>query len=206
MIISTSQFQMKTLIIFLFLSIVIHSQSYRLGNGDDLVFSGHSYKTVVVSIRSENEVYRKQWLAEDLKPTEISGVMDMETQRGLMINGHFINGTIDSIYVNIQAALKSCPEEWRIPRIGEWDTLLSTITMEHRRYMFQSLPGYIGYNSSSINDSIIINKNQLSGGFWWSSTFNDYWVEGIELDFERNLHFGKAPLWDRASIRCVKDL
>ncbi len=196
---------MKLFCIFLLLTITSYSQSYRFGNGSDVVYFGHSYKTVVLNMETEDGMLRKQWLAEDLKPRILDGVMDIATQKGLVINGHFINGTKDSIYVNIYAALRSCPEEWRIPRIGEWDTLLSTITMDQRRYMFQTLPGYIGYNSSLINDTIIINKNKLSGGFWWSSTFNEYWVKGVELDYERNLHFGSAPLWDRASIRCVRD-
>ena len=196
---------MKIFIIFILMTVNLYSQTYRFGNGSDFVFLGHSYKTVILQIASDDEVYRKQWFAEDLKPRIVNGVMDIETQKGLIINGHFINGIKDSVYVNILAALKSCPDEWRVPRIGEWDTLFSTISMDERRYMFQTLPGYIGYSSSSINDSIIINKNKLSGGFWWSSTFNEEWVNGVELDFQRNLHFGMAPLWDRASVRCVRD-
>ena len=202
-----SQFQkMKIIAIFLLMSNIIFSQDYRFGDGEDLIFFGHSYKTIVFSKRVDGDVYRTQWLTEDLVIRESSGILDIKTQQGLLQNGYFVNGTSDSIYINVLGALKLCPVEWRVPRIGEWDTLLSTISMDQRKYMFKYLPGYIGQNSSIVNDSIVINRVEVSGGFWWSSTYNEHWVYGIELDYQRNLYFGKAPLWDKASVRCVRDL
>ena len=39
--------------------------------------------------------------------------------------GLFINANYDSIYFNPAGAQNACPDKWRVPRIGEWDTLFN---------------------------------------------------------------------------------
>ena len=202
---------MKILILFLLISQSILSQDTLwkrpFGTGEDLQYNKHLYK--IIKLASEDEwgnVYWTKWMLNDLIYTPTNNVLDLKTQEGLSMIGHFINATVDSIYFNPESAQKSCPQGWRIPRIGEWDTLISNLTWEQKIAFFNTLPGYIGYSNRSVNDTIIIKDIvKLKGGFYWTSTEAGEKIWGIEIEPTYNYEKGKADKWDFASVRCVQD-
>ncbi len=182
-------------------------------HSEDTLFEGHLYRIARIGrvVELENgaqDIHWKLWFIDDLKPYQRDYVLDMKTQRNQTGVGLFLNANYDSIYFNPEGAMRSCPHGWRIPRIGEWDTLFMTIDRAQKREMFHDLPGYVSYTIEK-KDSITINKivERLKGGFWWSSTQesegNRYW--GIELDSDRNKNNGKGSECDRAAARCVRD-
>jgi uncharacterized protein (TIGR02145 family) len=186
-------------------------KNYRISSGPDIIHydanSTKYYSTVYIIIVIDGILEKyQQWLKEDIIPREVNGAFDIKTQEGLYGVGDFISGNFDSTYINVLGAMKMCPEGWRIPRIGEWDTLFKVLTVDDRKLIFSKLPGYLGTSNIEIRDSIIKKESFLKGGFWWSSTFNESWVQGVELDTKWNVHFGKAPLSDKASVRCVRDV
>lgn len=180
---------------------------------EDTLFEGHLYRIARIGkvVRLENgadDIQWKLWFIDDLKPYQKNHVLDMKTQRGQAGVGLFVNANYDSIYFNPIGAMLSCPQGWRIPRRGEWDTLFNTLNREQKSIMFHDLPGYVSYTVER-KDSISIDRvvERLKGGFWWSSTSESqgerYW--GIELDSDRNKKEGKGSTYDRAAARCVRD-
>ena len=200
---------MKLLIIFLLISSNIFSQVWQrpFRKSEDLQWGQHIYKIIEFGQKDEwDNIHWTKWMLNDLLYTNTNNVLDLETQKGLTGVGHFINGTIDSIYFNPDAAQKSCPTGWRLPRIGEWDTLVGNLNWEQKVTFFNKLPGYIGYSNRTINDTIIIkNIIKLNGGFYWSLTDSGDKVWGVEIETTHNYIKGKADKWDFASVRCIKD-
>lgn len=177
---------------------------------DDTVFEGHLYKIVRIgSIRHEDNgaetIDWKLWFLNDLRPYEKNNLLDMKTQKNMPGVGLFLNANYDSIYFNPSGAQRACPDRWRVPRIGEWDTLFDQLSIDMKMYMFGELPGYVSYEV--VQDDTILKKRveRLHGGFWWSSTIDDNRCYGIELDNGRNKSKGKGSLHDRAAVRCVRD-
>ena len=200
---------MKVLILFLLLSQSLLSQVWQrpFRQSEDLQWGQHLYKVIEFGKKDEwNNIQWTKWMLNDLVYTPTDNVLDLETQKGLSGVGHFVNGTIDSIYFNPEASKKVCPTGWRLPRIGEWDTLVSNLNWQQKISFFNKLPGYIGYSNRTINDTIIIKDiTKLKGGFYWSSTEADGKIWGVEIQPTYNFEKGKADLWDFASVRCVED-
>lgn len=207
---------MRFLLVFLFFYNFTFSQQdslkkYRMYTGPDIIHydatSTKYYSTMYISIVIDGVLEKyQQWFKEEIIPREVNGAFDIKTQEGLYGVGDFISGNFDSTYINILGGIKMCPEGWHVPRIGEWDTLFDVLTVEDRKILFSKLPGYLGISNLEKNDSIIKIESFNKGGFWWSSTFNENWVQGVELDNKWNVYFGKAPLSDKASVRCVRDV
>jgi uncharacterized protein (TIGR02145 family) len=200
---------MKVLILFLLLSQSLLSQVWQrpFRQSEDLQWGQHLYKVIEFGQKDEwDNIQWTKWMLNDLVYTPTDNVLDLETQKGLSGVGHFVNGTIDSIYFNPEASQKVCPTGWRLPRIGEWDTLVSNLNWQQKISFFNKLPGYIGYSNLTINDTIIIKDIiKLNGGFYWSSTEAGEKIWGVEIEPSYNFQKGKADRWDFASVRCVED-
>lgn len=177
---------------------------------DDTVFEGHLYKLVKIGnpyyeTNGAENIHWKIWFMDDIKPYEKNNLLDISTQMGMTGVGLFLNANFDSIYFNPSGAQTACPSGWRVPRIGEWDTLFDQLNIDMKMVMFRNLPGYVSYEI--VRDDTILKKrvDKLHGGFWWSSTMDELRCEGIELDNSRNKTNGKGSLHDRAAVRCVRD-
>jgi uncharacterized protein (TIGR02145 family) len=195
-------------LLFLLLPFFSYSQTWTKSfkRIDDVYSNGYSYRAI--SIGREDEYYNviwKDWLIDDIRINQLPYVLDIRTQEGQTGVGNFISEVVDSIYFNPAAALKVCPQGWRLPRIGEWDTLFTQLTYDQRRIFVESFHGYIEHSRSSIGDSIVKHINRIEGGFWWSSTLDGEKVLGVELTQQYRLDHGKGDLWDYASVRCVRD-
>lgn len=199
---------MKLLLILLLITSNILTQ-VRLKRGNDLIFKNHSYRVVNVPTITENGYPDswKLWMADDLVPYTKSHIMDMETQSNQKGVGIFLNGAYDSLKINYEGAIKACPTGWRLPRIGEWDTLLNTLSYSQRMNFFNKLKGFKGVKTYSVNDSIFKTETSLPGGFYWSSTEDSSGHKswGVEIESNYNINVGKADKSDFLSVRCVKD-
>jgi len=168
---------------------------------------GTSYRAVEVAEHDEYyNVYWKKWLIDDIKTFEEDNMLDMKTQEGLNNDGYFVSPITDSIYFNHSAAMRACPSGWRLPRIGEYDTLMKSLSYDQRAYMFNKLDGFRGYRMDSIDGSAVVKTQLLHGGFWWCSEAKEssraYVVKvGDNVFYE----VGLADIRDLASVRCVKD-
>lgn len=204
-------------LILTYLSVVLCLTSFGQGISErlfrtyeDTVFEGHLYKLIRIgNVYYEDNgaeiIHWKIWFLNDLKPYESNNLLDMKTQRNMPGVGLFINANFDSIYFNPSGAQKACPNRWRVPRIGEWDTLFDQLDIDMKMFMFKELPGYVSYEI--VNEDAILKKKveRLNGGFWWSSTMDENRCKGIELDNGRNKESGQGSLHDRAAVRCVRD-
>lgn len=188
----------------------ISNRLFQIKN--DTTFEGHLYKIVRIGylnqdINGTETINWKLWFLNDLRPYGKKNLLNMKTQRNMSGVGLFINANYDSIYFNPAGAQNACPDKWRVPRIGEWDTLfnMNMVDIDIKMFMFSELPGYISYEI--VKDDTILKKKveKQKGGFWWSSTISDSRCEGIELDNSRNKSKGKGSLYDRAAVRCVRD-
>ncbi len=199
---------MRLLLFLLLITPSILTQ-VRLKRGNDLIFGNHSYRVAVVPILNENDFPEnwKLWMMDDLVPHTIDQVMNMETQSDQKGVGVFLNGAYDSLVINYDGATKSCPTGWRLPRIGEWDTLLNTLEYTQRVAFFNNLRGFKGSKTDTINGTMVKTETTLTGGFYWSisddSSGNKAW--GVEIEDSYNINFGKADKSDFLSVRCVKD-
>jgi uncharacterized protein (TIGR02145 family) len=204
------------IIIFILLSILCLTTfgqgiSVRLfQTHDDTVFEGHLYKIARIGyvkkeLNGSEYIDWKLWFLNDLRPYEKNNLLNMDTQKDMFGVGLFINANYDSIYFNPSGATHACPTKWRVPRIGEWDTLFNMLSLDMKMYMFNELPGYVSYNIVK-DDTIAVKKvDKLYGGFWWSSDLEGERCWGIRLDNQRNKEKGKGSLHDRAAVRCVRD-
>jgi len=173
--------------------------------GDIIYYKGLNYRVVKLSTTDEyHNLSWKNWMVDDIHINDLPYLLDMKTQKDQYNDGYFINPVVDSIYFNHAGAMQVCPIGWRIPRIGEWDTLLRKINYAQRDWLLGQHNGFRGYRSA-IEDSSIVKKIQvLTGGFWWASDKLGNRAYVIKLT-NNNWDIGLADIWDYATVRCVKD-
>lgn len=176
-------------------------------SSEDLWHHGKTYRIIEVSETDQySNVYWKKWMLDDMKIFDAPNLLDMKTQEGYGNEGRFVSPVIDSIYFNHSAAEMSCPEGWRLPRIGEYDTLMMKIDYEKRAYIFGRGRGFRGYTSEVAEGRLAVKKQLLKGGFWWCQA-----EEGADRAYvvtvgDNNFYeVGLADVKDLASVRCVMD-
>jgi len=198
---------MKKIIILILLLFIQNDllNQVRIIRDQDLQFQNHLYRVIKVPILVNGDPYGwKIWMMDDLIPYDRNHILDMETQSGQLGIGVFLNGAFDSLKINYEGALKSCPNGWRLPRIGEWDTLLNTLDYQQRVLFFNKLKGFKGFKSDTISGRIFKKETTMNGGFYWSQTDDDYRSWGIEIETNFNVNKGKADKSDFLSVRCIK--
>ena len=174
---------------------------------DDVYYENHIYKTVEIAFenRYENTVDWKVWMLSDiLIEHELDNLLDYRTQRGQVGLGNIISPVLDSVYFNIAAANIVCPTDWRLPRIGEWDTLMIAISRSQKEIMFPNLLGYRSYSMGNIGDTVYKKNKYLTGGYWWADPDKSN-NNSIRLDTNYNYDKGIGDDWDRATVRCIKE-
>lgn len=191
---------MKILLIFLFISQVIYGQwsnrTFRPYYDDfDRVIGasvGHPESATI-------------WMTDDIQIYEERAfLMDLKTQEGQTGLGIFINPVTNFGLFNYEAAKAVCPQGWRLPRIGEWDTLIGTLTTEQINLLFFKRRGFYGY-SVQMKDSVPYKAvQQLAGGFWWSSDTHGKRLVGKEFTEQSLWRDGYLEEGDFAAVRCVK--
>lgn len=149
--------------------------------------------------------YSTIWMIDDIQIYEERAfLMDLKTQEGQNGIGIFVNPVMNSGLFNYEAAISVCPTGWRLPRIGEWDTLIGTLTTEQINFMFFKRRGFYGY-SIMMKDSVPYKAvQQLSGGFWWSSDKIRNRLVGKEFTEQSVWRDGYLEKGDFAAVRCVK--
>lgn len=193
------------LLLLLLLSNNLLSQ-VRIMRDQDLSFQNHLYRVIKIPIMVNGDPDGwKIWMLDDLIPYDKNHILDMETQSGQKGIGVFLNGAFDSLKINYEGALKSCPTGWRLPRIGEWDTLLNTLDYQQRVLFFNKLKGFKGFKSDTINGKILRKETIINGGFYWSLTSDEHKAWGIEIETNFNVNKGKADKADFLSVRCIKE-
>jgi uncharacterized protein (TIGR02145 family) len=146
------------------------------------------------------------WMIDDIQIYEERAfLMDLKSQEGQSGIGIFINPVMNSGLFNYEASKSVCPQGWRLPRIGEWDTLIGTLTTEQINFMFFKRRGFYGY-SVQMKDSIPYKAvQQLSGGFWWTSDTLGKRFIGKEFTEQSVWRDGYLEAGDFAAVRCVKN-
>lgn len=175
--------------------------------GEGPFHHGTSYRAVDIAEEDEyGNVYWKRWLIDDLRTFEDDNMLDMKTQEGFENDGRFLSPIVDSIYFNQAAAAKACPSGWRLPRIGEFDTLMAKITYDQRAYMFIGGRGFKGYTSEMTQGRLAIKTQILKGGFWWCQAPDTAYRAYVATVGDNNFYdVGLADVKDLASVRCVRD-
>lgn len=203
---------MKILLFILLFPYILFSQNRNIILGEDIVSYGINYNTVYIAAPDNyGNLDWKQWTLQDIILTkELKGVLPLSSQNGMTGVGSMINGVSDSIFFTPAAANSVCPVGFRLPRVGEYDTLMGLLSMDERRWFFNKLPGYISHNYNNINDSIIKDKKIIKGGYWWTSTIiynenTEYKQIGIEIDCMYSYHTGKGDFGDYAVVRCIRN-
>lgn len=168
---------------------------------------GISYRVVKISEEDRyGNVYWKDWFIDDMKIFETNKLLNMKTQEGYENDGLFLSPIVDSIYFNHAAAKIACPSGWRLPRIGEYDTLMRVLTYDQRAYMFMNGRGFKGYTSEMIHGRLAVKTQLLKGGFWWCSTqYKESRAYVVTVGDNNFYEVGDADTKDLASVRCVKD-
>lgn len=175
-------------------------------SGEDVYYNGQNYRIIQTGEHDEyHNLVWKSWFLDNMRYVELPHLLDLKTQKEQHGDGYFVNPVIDSIYFNHAGALKVCPAGWRIPRIGEWDTLLKTMSSLQREYMFGKLSGFIGYHSAVSDNDIIKERQLLKGGYWWAADTIGSRAYVIKITENNTYDIGVADVWDNASVRCVKD-
>ena len=200
---------MKLLVILLFFSIISFGQNDRhwFPHPEDYIFHNKLYK--IVKIGNPNDtIPMKYWLMSDIQEPDLPYLLDMQTQKGQSGIGNYMSPVYEDGLYNWNGAMIACPTGWRIPRIGEWDTLFNQLLHSEKFQMFGELNGFVGYSHQI--DEYIINKkiNKQDGGFWWSSEEIGEFAKGVEL--QRNgenfsYYKGSTEKYSRAGVRCIKD-
>lgn len=159
----------------------------------------------VIGVSVGHPEYSTIWMIDDIQIyDEQPFLMDLKTQKDQEGVGVFINATMNSGLFNYKAATSVCPTGWRLPRIGEWDTLIGTLTTEQINFMFFKRRGFYGY-SITIKDSIPYKTiQQLTGGFWWTSDKMKNRYVGKEFTEQSIWRDGYLEEGDFAAVRCVK--
>lgn len=181
------------------------SRSFRSGN--DVYYENAIYKTVEIATENpyDNTVEWKHWLMSDLMiDHELTNLVDYRTQIGQVGIGSIVSPVVDSCHFNFAAAHRVCPVGWRLPRIGEWDTLMLSTTRAQKEAMFPSLRGYRAYSLGNVGDTVHKVFKVLNGGYWWVEP-DLSGNNSVRLDQDYNYDKGKGDIWDRASVRCIKE-
>lgn len=174
---------------------------------EDLRLRGTTYRVIEVSETDQYyNVYWKKWMLDDMKIFEEDNMLDMKTQKGYGNEGRFLSPVIDSIYFNHSAAELACPQGWRLPRIGEYDTLMMKIDYDTRAYVFGRGRGFRGYTSEITEGRLAVKKQLLKGGFWWCQAPDGADKADVVTVGDNNFYeVGRADVKDLASVRCVQD-
>ena len=194
------------LLIFIFLSLITLSQS-RLKRGDDLQHNLHLYQVFQIPIKNidGNITHFISWMWDDLIPyRDQKNLLNLETQKGQIGIGSFINPTFDSLKLNYEGAMNSCPTGWKIPTIEDWDTLLNILDYQQKASFLNKKNGYKGFKVDTANGSINKSTIFINGSFYWTSSQFGEKSWGIEFDQIYNVNKGKADLSDFLSVRCIK--
>lgn len=200
---------MKILITFLFFSIISFAQRDRhwFIHPEDSIFHKKLYK--IVKIGNPNDtIPMKYWLMSDIEEADIPYLLDMRTQKGQTGVGNYISPVYEDGLYNWSGAMIACPTGWRIPRIGEWDTLFNQLLHSEKKQMFGELNGFVGYSHHADEYSISKKINKHEGGFWWSADDIEEHAKGVELQKNgENFSYykGSAEKYSRAAVRCIKD-
>ena len=200
---------MKLLVILLFFSIISFGQNDRhwFPHHDDSIFHNKLYK--IVKIGNPNDtIPMKYWLMSDIEESNLPYLLDMRTQKGQTGVGNYISPVYEDGLYNWSGAMIACPTGWRLPRIGEWDTLFNQLLHSEKFQMFGELNGFVGYSHQADEYTITKKIKKQEGGFWWSSDNIGEFAKGVEL--QRNgqnfsYYKGSAEKYSRAGVRCVKD-
>jgi uncharacterized protein (TIGR02145 family) len=200
---------MKLLVILLFFSIISFGQNDRhwFPHPEDSIFHNKLYK--IVKIGNPNDtIPMKYWLMSNIEESNLPYLLDMQTQKDQTGVGNYVSPVYEDGLYNWSGAMIACPSGWRLPRMGEWDTLFNQLLHSEKFQMFGELNGFVGY-SHQVDEYIITKKiNKQEGGFWWSSEGVGEFAKGVEL--QRNgenfsYYKGSAEKYSRAGVRCVKD-
>lgn len=196
------------LVIFIFSSLITLSQDkkVRLKEGH-IHHNFHLYRVIDIPIFDDNGGIKHfvSWMWDDLIPYKDQNyLLNLETQRDQKGIGSFINPTYDSLKLNYQGAMNSCPTGWFLPSKQDWDTLINTLNENQLKAFVNNNNGYKGYKTDTINDTIKKSLIVIKGSFYWTSTKDDEKVWGIEFDEIYNVRRGKADLGDFLSVRCIK--
>jgi len=132
-------------------------------------------------------------------------LLPLKTQAEMGGLGTFENAAFDDSRYNWAAAQKVCPTGWRLPRIGEWDTLVETISRNQMDFLFYRHRGFVGYSHTLVDSSIVKLTQNLDGGFWWSSDQEFGKRVGYEMDKHGIWRRGYLLEGDCAAVRCVLD-
>jgi uncharacterized protein (TIGR02145 family) len=200
---------MKLLTILLFFSIISFGQSDRhwFPHFEDSIFHNKLYKMVKIG-NPNDTIPMKYWLMSDIDEEDIPHLLDMQTQKGQTGVGNYMSPIYEDGLYNWSGAMIACPNGWRIPRIGEWDTLFNQLKPNEKRQMFGELNGFVGYNHYVDEYKITKKINRQEGGFWWSSSDIGENAMGVELQKKGesfSYYQGSAEKYSRAAVRCVKD-
>lgn len=156
---------MKWLIIIgLFSNQVVAQLTTRFRYGEDLNYYNRTYKTIKLAIvQEDDQIHWITWMASDLYITKgLKDLLDFKTQHGHRGDGNWVSPVVDSIYFNRSASIKVCPTGWRLPRLGEWDTLINFTNRAQKEFMFPKLPGYKSHHLKVAGDSILKEVKILS--------------------------------------------
>ena len=188
-------------------AIATGQEDTRVRPSEELRHHGITYRTIEVSETDEYyNVYWKKWMLDDVRIFEANNLLDMKTQEGYKNEGRFVSPVIDSLYFNHSAAKLACPEGWRLPRIGEFDTLMMKIDYNTRAYIFGIGRGFRGYTSEIVQGQLAVKKQMLKGGFWWCEAPEEADRAYVVTVGDNNFYDrGIADVKDLASVRCVKD-
>lgn len=200
---------MKLFLITIFISIYSFGQNERhwFPHFEDSIFHNKLYK--IVKIGNPNDtIPMKYWLMSDIDEEDMPYLLDMKTQKDQTGIGNYMSPTYEDGLYNWAGAMMACPTGWRIPRIGEWDTLFNQLYPNEKRQMFGEMKGFVGY--TNIADEYFITRkiNKLEGGFWWSSNDIGEIAQGIELQSKGDgfsYYRGSAEKYSKAGVRCIKD-
>jgi uncharacterized protein (TIGR02145 family) len=200
---------MKLLTILLFFSIISFGQNDRhwFPHPEDSIFHRKLYK--IVKIGNPNDtVPMKYWLMSNIEEADIPYLLDMQTQKGQTGIGNYMSPVYEDGLYNWSGAMIACPVGWRLPRIGEWDTLFNYLRHSEKNQMFEELNGFVGYTHQVDEYKIDKKINKHEGGFWWSSDDIGEFAKGVELQKNgENFSYykGSAEKYSRAGVRCIKD-
>jgi uncharacterized protein (TIGR02145 family) len=190
---------MKLIALILFTTLSVYSQYDRNFR------PYHDDYGQVIAVKIGNPENEMIWMLNDVNIIEEkSHLLNLESQDSMKGVGIFVNPVINRGLFNYSASKDICPFGWRIPRIGEWDTLTLSLTFEQLTFMFPNPRGFVGY-SLSLNDSTIIKKTQnLKGGYWWTSDSISNRLVGMELTGDWVWREGFLNEGDFAGVRCIK--
>jgi len=192
---------MKLLLSFLIFSFVTYSQ------WDNKTFRPYyNDYDQAIGVRVGHPETESVWLLYDVAILEErANLLDQRTQDSMTGVGTIISPVVNRGLFNYAAAQDVCPMGWRLPRIGEWDTLVHSITFDQLSFMFSNLKGFIGYSTLLSDSSIVKNTQKLRGGFWWTADTNNGKNVGMELTNEYVWRPGYLLPGDCAAVRCVKE-